>query len=366
MTVVIPKILIVDDEEWNLKVFESYLRPQQYDILTARSGEEALQRIREARPDLILLDVMMPGKDGFEVCREIKHKMLLQSVPVILVSALRETVDKVHGLEAGADDFLSKPIDGSELIARVHAHLRLKFLMDEMQLWNQTLEQRVQERTRIIHEKTRQLNESYFQTVEALITALDTRERETGKHSLRVAFYTTELTKASGIKGRELEEIAMGSLLHDIGKIGIPDQILKKPTVLTEMEWMEMKKHPAIGWNMIKDIDFIGIGRELVLSHQERYNGEGYPRKLQGDQIFIGARFFAVMDTFDALTSNRPYKMAIPFEESVKLLQEESGKRLDPEAVSLFFSIPRKRWDELKEIVNTSNFRSLIQQIRTS
>lgn len=229
---------------------------------------------------------------------------------------------------------------------------------------NQNLEVKIRERTSLLTKKTRQLDESYSLTIEALIRALDSREHDTRNHSLRVAFYTYEITKAAGIGGRELEEIALGALLHDIGKIGISDMILTKPGKLTNDEWSRMKKHPQIGWEIVKDIEFIGQGRELVLSHQERFDGSGYPRGLKGKEIYEGARFFAIIDTFDALTSNRPYRKAVSFKESADIIKRESGKTLDPEAADAFFTMPVKKWEGLCEIATQSSFHSLIEQIR--
>ena len=359
-----PRILVVDDEPWNVTLLEKHLLQEGYEVLKAFSGKEALKKVSENELDMVLLDLMMPGMDGLEVCRQIKQQRKFRSIPVILVTALRETVDKVTSLENGADDFLTKPVEGAELNARVRAHLRIKSLMDEIEAWNRTLEEKVEERTRLIEEKTTQLAESYHLTLEALISALDVREHETGKHSLRVAFYTIELANAWGIRGRELEEIAMGALLHDIGKIGISDNILLKPAKLTEEEWVEMKKHPEMGWRMIKDIEFVGRGRDIVLSHQERFDGTGYHRRLKGDQIYIGARFFSVVDTMDAIISERPYQKALPFEVAENEIRKFSGTQFDPKVVEVFFSIPRERWVEIGKKVEGNTFRALIKQIR--
>ncbi|MCB9800493.1 MAG: response regulator [Candidatus Omnitrophica bacterium] len=359
-----PKVLVVDDEEWNRKILESHLVSQGIEVFSAAGGKEALDKISEQEFDLVLLDIMMPGIDGFEVCREIKKQRHLQTTPVVMVTALQETADKVKGLDAGASDFLSKPIDKAELTARVRAHLRIKSLMNEVEAWNQTLEQRVAERILQIREKSRQLDESYYLTLEALIMALDVREHETGKHSLRVAFYTTELAKAGGVKGKDLEEIAMGSLLHDIGKIGISDQILLKPGKLTTDEWVEMKKHPGIGWNIVKDIEFVGHGRDLILAHQERYSGNGYPKGLKGKEICTGARFFAVADVFDALMSERPYKPAFSFDDTRKMIEQASGIDLDPDIVAIFMSMTREHWSEIDAAVEKCTFKELIRRIR--
>ena len=189
-------ILAVDDEMWNLKVLESYLVAQGYRFITAMNAQEALDVLeREPNVDIVLSDVMMPGMNGFQLCHEIKKMKKFQSLPVILITALTETINKVSGLTAGASDFLSKPVDPVELKARISAHIRIKTLVDEVESWSHVLEERVEQRTQVIKEKTRQLDDAYFMTMDALITALDVRERETGKHSLRVSFYALELAR---------------------------------------------------------------------------------------------------------------------------------------------------------------------------
>jgi len=358
------KILVVDDEPWNIKVMEGYLSVQGYDVIAVSSGKAALAIMREQQIDLVLLDIMMPVMDGYDVCREIKASEATRSIPVILVTALRETIDKVTGLDAGAADFLTKPVNKAELSARVRAHLRIKALTDELQEWNETLERKVEERTREIQEKNTQLAESYQMILESLATSLDVREHETGKHSLRVAFFTVELARKIGIQGTELEEIAMGALLHDIGKIGTPDSILLKPGKLTDEEWVEMRKHPETGWKMIEKVEFIGVGRDLVLSHQERFDGNGYPRKLSGGDIYIGARCFCMADTLDAMLSKRPYKEALPYETVASEVERCSGTQFDPNLVKVFLEIPKERWTELKADAESGNVRTLMQSIR--
>jgi putative two-component system response regulator len=359
------RILVVDDETWNLSVLESYLLPQDFEVFKAKSAGEALELLgRVEKIDIVLSDVLMPVMDGFELCREIKKIKKFQSLPILLVTALQDTVDKVKGLQAGASDFLSKPVDPSELRARVCAHLRIKTLIDEVESWAQVLEQKVRHRTKVIEEKNRQLDNTYFLTMEALILALDAREQETGKHSLRVSFYVTELAGKFNIQGKMLEEIAIGGLLHDLGKIGIPDNILLKPSALTPEERNEIGKHPQSGWNMVKDIEFFGMGRDLVLQHQERYDGSGYPQHLKGEEIFIGARLFAVVDVLDAMMSKRPYKNALSYEESHEFIKKNRGILFDPAAVDAFLAIPKERWFELRESVQHGNFKSFIMEKR--
>ena len=357
------KVLIVDDEVMNVKLLEAWLQPLGYETIAALDGEDAIAKAAHDHMDLVLLDVKMPGINGFDVCREIRRKNS-KAVPIIMVTALDETSVKVAGLEHGADDFLTKPVVKEELIARVKAHLRIKSLVDELESWNKVLEDTVKERTRVIEEKNLQLAESYDLTLDALIGALDVREHETGKHSLRVTFYTLEMAKAWGISGKELEEIAMGALLHDVGKIGISDNILLKPAKLDDREWIEMKKHPETGWKMIQGISFLGRAKELVLAHHERFDGRGYPRQLGGNDIYIGARFFSVADTLDAMTNDRPYRKALTFNAFTEELTRCSGSQFDPKIVEMFLSIPRSRWSELMERALGFDFKTLMNVLR--
>lgn len=359
-----PKILAVDDEVWNLKLIEAYLAPEAYEVKTVESAAGALEALEQGPFDLILTDVMMPVMDGFSLCLEIRKLEACRSIPILLVTALDDTAAKVRGLESGASDFLTKPVDRAEIIARVRAHLRIKSLMDEIASWNAELEKKVAERTQVIKKQTKALDESYILTVESLMTALDMRERETGKHSLRVAFYAAELVRPLGLTAKETEEIALGALLHDIGKIGVPDHILLKKDSLEPAEWEQMRLHPEIGWSMIKDIEFFGRGRDLVLQHQERFDGSGYPKKLKGEAIYAGARFFAVADTLDVLMSERSYKKILPFEKSCEIIRQASGIQFDPKAVEIFSSIPPERWEELRQNADQKNFRALLLEIR--
>ncbi len=359
-----PKILMVDDEAWNCKVLEAHLAGRGYHVVSVSSGEAALARMAQEPVDLVVLDIMMPGMNGFEVCRRMKADKTLQSIPVIMATALQELSHKVEGLDAGAADFLSKPFDKAELTARIRAQLRIKSLIDEIDAWNRTLEEKVKQRTRELETKNVQLDESYYVTLEALILALDAREHETGKHSLRVAFYTTELAMMLGIRGRELEEVAMGAMLHDIGKIGISDRVLLKPAKLDEAEWDEMKKHPAMGWHMVQNIEFIGRGREVILAHQEKFDGSGYPNSLKGEAIYMGARCFALADVFDALMSERPYKKAFSFEVSCQIIRDGVGTHFDPAVAEKFLSVSQAHWATITQIVEEKDFKFLIRHIR--
>ena len=354
-------ILIVDDEVNNRRLLEAYLTPLEYNIVSFESGDKVLEYISCNEVDLVLLDIMMPGENGFEVCREIKKRK--RSIQVILVTSMIDLENKVIGLGAGADDFLAKPVHEEELIARVKAHLRIKDMVDEIEDWNKKLEEKVTQRTQTIQEMNQQLSDSYHVTMDSLISALDVREHETSRHSLRVAFQTVEMARAWGIASQELEEIATGALLHDVGKIGISDNILLKPGKLTDEEWVEVRKHVEISWKIVKAIEFMGKGRELVYAHHERFDGKGYPRGLKNEEIYIGARFFAIADTLDAMTNDRPYRKALSYEFFLEELKRCSGAQFDPQVVKVFLSLPRERWLQIAHQADFVDFNKLITAI---
>jgi len=354
-------ILIVDDELNNRKLFEAYLSPLEHNIISIESGDKALEYINHNDVDLVILDIMMSGQNGFVVCREIKKKK--RSIQVILVTSMIDMPNKVIGLGAGADDFLARPVHEEELLARVKAHLRIKNMVDEIENWNKTLEKKVAQRTRTIQRTNQKLFDSYHVTMDSLISALDVREHETSRHSLRVAFHTVEMAKAWGILGQELEEIAMGALLHDVGKIGISDNILLKDGKLTDEEWVEVRKHVEIGYKIVKAIEFMGRGRELVYAHHERFDGRGYPCGLKNKEIYIGARFFAIADTLDAMTNDRPYRRALSFEVFLEELKACSGSQFDPQVVEMFLSLPRDGWCQIAQQAEFVDFNQLITTI---
>jgi putative two-component system response regulator len=356
------KILVVDDEPLNTKLVEIHLSGLGYDIVISHNGEDALKKVSSDKIDLILLDVMLPGISGFEVCRHIREKHH-KSLPIILLTTLSEIQSKVAGFEWGADDYLTKPFNKDELLARIRAHLRIKSMMDEIAELNKTLEEKVTQRTQTIQKMNQELSDSYHLTMDSLIGALDVREHETSRHSLRVAFYTVEMARAWGICGRELEEIAMGALLHDVGKIGISDSILLKPGKLTDEEWVQMRKHVEMGWKIVKAIEFMGIGRKLVHAHHERFDGRGYPHGLKGEEIYIGARFFAIADTLDAMTNDRPYRKALSFDVFLEELKTCSGGQFDPKAVENFLSVPRDVWFQIAQRADFVDFNKLITAI---
>jgi putative two-component system response regulator len=325
-------ILIVDDEAGGRYTLESILEEQGYRIEMAESGAEALEKARQLLPDVILLDVMMPGMDGFEVCQRIRKDPLLAEIPIIMLTALDDRKSFLNGLESGADDYITKPYDRYELRARLLGITRLnryKKLLDE----RANIEQ--------AHE---QLLAAYDATIAGWSNALDLRDKETEGHSQRVTDLTEKLARMMGISETELVYLRRGALLHDIGKLGVPDAILLKPESLTDEEWVIMRKHPQYAYDMIHPIEYLRPSLDIPYCHHEKWDGSGYPRGLKGEEIPLAARIFAIVDVWDALTSDRPYRPGWSNQQALEHILGQSGKHFDPQVVELF----KKMMDEGK------------------
>ena len=317
-------ILIVDDEAGGRYTLESILEEQGYRIEMAESGMEALEKARQLLPDVILLDVMMPGMDGFEVCQRIRKDPILAEIPIIMLTALDDRKSFLNGLESGADDYITKPYDRFELRARLLGITRLnryKKLLDE----RANIEQ--------AHE---QLLSAYDATLAGWSHALDLRDKETEGHSQRVTDLSEKLARMMGIGEAELVFMRRGALLHDIGILGVPDSILLKPDKLTDDEWVIMRKHPQYAYDMIYPIEYLRPSLDVPYCHHEKWDGSGYPRGLKGEEIPLVARIFAIMDVWDALMSDRPYRPAWDKERVLEYIREQSGKHFDPQVVELF------------------------------
>jgi putative two-component system response regulator len=326
-------ILIVDDEAGGRYTLESILEEQGYHIEMAENGREALEKARQLLPDVILLDVMMPDMDGFEVCQRVRKDPVLAEIPIIMLTALDDRKSFLTGLESGADDYITKPYDRHELRARLLGITRLnryKKLLDE----RANIEK--------VHE---QLLAAYDATIAGWSHALDLRDKETEGHSQRVTDLSERLARMMGVSEVDLHNMRRGALLHDIGKLGVPDSILLKPDKLTEEEWDVMRKHPQYAYDMIYPIEYLRPSLDIPYSHHEKWDGTGYPRGLKGEEIPLTARIFAVMDVWDALTSDRPYRPAWSEEKAFEYIREQSGKHFDPRVAELFF----KMMDEIRD-----------------
>ena len=345
-----PVILIVDDQLPNIELLEAYLLPLGYKIFKAENGEEALLILSGNQIDLILLDVMMPGMDGFEVTRRIRQDGVLRRIPIILVTALRETQDRVKGIEAGCDDFISKPIDKMELLARVRSLLRVKAYNDLMLNYRKELESEVNARTEELKHAFESLKIASLDTIYRLSMAAEYKDEATGAHIKRMSRYSAAVARRMGQDESMVETILYAAPMHALGKIGIPDGILMKPSELSPVEWEIMKQHTVIGATILQgsDSEFIRLAETVARCHHEKWDGSGYPEGLKGIEIPIAARIVAIADVFDTLTSKRPYKGPFSIERSLAIIREEKGRHFDPEVVDAFFAIQ----DEILTTIN--------------
>ncbi len=338
------RILIVDDEDLNLRLMEALLAPLGYDVILAHDGEEALRKTREALPDLILLDAMMPKLDGFEVTRRLKEDKSTRIIPIVMVTALQEVQARVMALEVGADDFLAKPVDKTELRARVQSLLKVKTYNDHMRNYQQELEAEVAKRTEELQQAFEKIKETSLETIYRLARAAEYKDEDTGTHVLRMSHYAAAVACKLGLPEDKTESILYASPMHDVGKIGIPDRILLKPGKLDWDEWKVMKQHTIIGGRILSDSEtgVIKLAEVIALTHHERWDGSGYPKGLKGEGIPIAGRITAIADVFDALASKRPYKEPFPLEKSLDIIREERGTHFDPAVVDAFLAVTDK------------------------
>ncbi|MBT9555034.1 MAG: response regulator [Myxococcales bacterium] len=342
-----PILCLVDDEENNLLLFSRSLKPSDYDVRTFRDGREFLDAVEGGLiPDLVLSDVMMPRLNGYQVCEALKSRPEFAKIPVVLVTGLHEIKDKVRGLEAGADDFLHKPFHPLELRARVKSLLRIKAQSDQLERQNRLLADSnllLEERVR---QRTIELEELTIGLTAALERANTMNDEDTGNHIKRVCHFSELFARALGLDADVVVKIGRFASLHDVGKVGIPDSILKKPGSLTPDEWEEMKRHTLYGYELLRVAGTDRIAQNIALCHHEKFDGTGYPYGLKGDQIPIEARIVALADVYDALTNKRCYKDAYSEERADAIIRASSGKHFDPDVVEMLF----KHQDEVRAI----------------
>jgi putative nucleotidyltransferase with HDIG domain len=341
------KILIVDDDSSVRDVITVLLGEEGYVVTAVNSAEAALDAVRHAEFPLVISDVRMPGKDGFWLLDRMREGH--PDTAVVMLTAYGDTEAAVECLRNGAADYLLKPPKVTELIRAIERALGRRRLELARQKYRRSLEARVREKTAELSRTLRDLESTYSQTLWSLVAALDAREHETSDHSQRVVRYTLAIARRIGIPERDLPALGRGALLHDIGKIGVPDAILLKPAKLTPDEWTEMRKHPQIGFEILKSIEFLGASAEMVLCHQERFDGRGYPRGLGGEEIPVFARIFAIADTFDAMTTNRPYRRGLPAEAAFTEIRRCSGTQFDPRCAEAFLALDPKLLEALRQ-----------------
>jgi putative nucleotidyltransferase with HDIG domain len=340
-------ILIADDEEAIRDVVSTMLESQGYHCLTVGNGREALEHLSKHPVDLVLTDMVMPEMDGLQLLAWLRTHD--KDIPVIMVTAMHDVSTAVEAMRRGAYDYILKPFERDQLLMGVRRGIEHRRLILENRSYQQNLERLVEQRTMELQNALSQLEESYDETIEALGGALDLKDSETEGHCKRVMAFTLVIAKTMGIDESWLPQLARAAFLHDIGKMAIPDRILRKPGPLTDEERAVMRTHCEIGYNMLVRIPFLREAAEIVLAHQEYYDGTGYPRGLRGETIPLGARIFAIADALDAMISDRPYRSALSMEHARAEIKRCSGTQFDPALVEVFLSIPDSTWLDLRE-----------------
>ena len=341
------RILIVDDEDPIREVVSSMLSSSGFVCTQSQSGREALALLQSGEEfELMLSDMMMPGMDGEALLASTKERF--PDIPVVMITAVHDISIALNAIRNGAYDYLLKPFDREQLLATVRRALENRRLKIENRKYQTELESLVTARTEQVRQALASLERSYDITLEALGNALDLKDAETEGHSKRVTAFTIAIARAMGISGDQIRVIARGAFLHDIGKMAIPDAILRKPGALDPEETAIMREHCFRGYQILRRIPFLTEASEIVYSHQEKYDGTGYPRGLKGDEIPLGARIFSVADTLDAMTSDRPYRAKLPLSVAREEIHRWAGRQFDPQVVKTFLEMPENIWDDLR------------------
>lgn len=340
------RVLVVDDQEDVARALEHALQGFGYHVEMARDGLEALAKLR-LNVDLVFLDAEMPGMDGFEVARRVRDDPEFGDLPIIMVTGLSGTRDRLRAVETGINDFIAKPFDLTELRVRTASLLKMKEAADALKQYRMELELAVAQRTIDLRraldemvEAQRTTYDAHLDTIKRLVRAAEYRDRETGSHIERIGGYCALLGRILGLSPREVELLRYASPMHDVGKIGVPDAILLKRGRLDDAEWAVMRRHPAIGAGILHGApsDVLQMGETIALSHHERWDGIGYPSGLAGEAIPLAARICAVADVFDALTTNRPYRSALPNHTVFEMMAAERARQFDPQVLDAFLS----------------------------
>jgi putative nucleotidyltransferase with HDIG domain len=349
------RILVVDDESHVRSMMGATLERHGYDVQLATSGREALEVLEHNTFDLVLTDIVMQDGNGIFLLDQIRGNQ--PNLPVVMVTAIHDISVAIDSMRHGAFDYVLKPFEREHLMATIVRALEHRQALQESHNYQQNLEQVVRARTEMLRQAMEDLEHSYDITLEALGDALDLKDSETEGHSKRVTAYTIALARAMGISPAEVKVIARGAFLHDIGKMAIPDEILRKPSALTPEEQEIMREHCTRGFNILRKIPFLCEAAQIVFCHQEHFDGSGYPSSFRGGEIPVGARIFAVADTLDAITSDRPYRRASSFDAARQEILRCSGTQFDPSVVEVFLKIPNELWHELRSEITGQNKR---------
>ena len=347
----VENILVVDDEEAIREVVSTMLESKGYHCTAVSNGRAAQDVVKRATPDLVLSDMIMPEMDGIKLLEWLRQYD--PEIPVIMVTAIHDISTALEAIRRGAYDYILKPFEKDQLYLGVNRALQHRRLVAENRNYQRDLERQVEERTARLTIALAQLEQSYDDTLEALGSALDLKDAETEGHCQRVTAFTISIAKAMPVPNAYLPVLARAAFLHDIGKMGIPDKVLLKPGPLSDDEKVIMRKHCQIGYDMLIRIPFLRDAAEIVLAHQEFFDGTGYPRGLRGEEIPLGARIFAIADSLDAMLSDRPYRKALPMSYAREELQRCAGTQFDPTVVRVFLSIPEDHWQELRETLGS-------------
>ena len=359
------RILVVDDEASIRDVVSSILGEAGFDCRTVSSGPEALSALRgDNGYALVLSDLIMEGMDGLTLLGRIKKSH--PQLNVVMVTAVHDISVALAAIRHGAYDYLLKPFEREQLLAIVRRATENYTLKMENAAYQTRLESLVAEQTQTLRHAFAELERSYDITLEALGNALDLKDAETEGHSKRVTAFTIAIARAMELPQEQIRVIARGAFLHDIGKMAIPDAILRKPGRLTPDEQTLMREHARLGYQMLRRIPFLQEASNIVYSHQERYDGSGYPRGLKGEQIPLGARIFAIADTFDAITSDRPYRAAQSISSARREIQRYAGSQFDPEIVTVFVSVSEQIWQQLRDEIDAQTERKRYKAGRPS
>ena len=350
------RILVVDDEEPIREIVMSMLSNAGFQCRQAGSGLEALAILESGEQfELMLSDLMMAELDGIGLLERTKEKF--PDMPVVMVTAVHDVSVALAAIRNGAYDYMLKPFEREQLLAMVRRALENRRLKLENRAYQTNLESLVGARTEQLRKAMGDLERSYDITLEALGDALDLKDAETEGHSKRVTAFTIAMARAMGLQQDQIRIIARGAFLHDIGKMAIPDAILRKPGALTPEEQEIMKEHAFRGYQLLRNIPFLQEAAEIVYAHQEKFDGTGYPRGLKGDQIPLGARLFSIADTLDAITSDRPYRAAQTIQAAREEIRVWSGRQFDPKVVEVFLAMPESIWRDLRREIDSQIYR---------
>jgi putative nucleotidyltransferase with HDIG domain len=339
------RVLAVDDDSAASKLLALLLAPPAFHCARANSGEEALIALEQGRFDAVISDLRMPGINGTQLLSRVR--LLYPHVAFLVTTGVDDVDVGVEAMRCGADDYLVKPLREDVVLASLTRALHKRQLEREVESYRLHLEEMVDERTRQLRAALLQLEQSYESTLQVLGAAIDLRDHETAGHSQRVCHYAIEIARAARCSEKQLQTLAKGAYLHDIGKLGVPDGILRKPGSLDAEEWKVMQQHVQIGYELVKGIPFLADAAQVVHAHHERFDGNGYPRGLRGEEIPLIARVFALADTLDAITSDRPYRRAASFAWGRETIRECSGSQFDPRVVEAFLGLPEETWAKI-------------------